>query len=99
MVSDDHPGISDSPMSGMLDRESIQKVRSAIDRLPDHFRAALVLCEYENLAYTQIAEVLECSVPQVKTWLHRGRRQLARMLEEFAGPESPSRKNAPTRAD
>ena len=87
VVSDDHPGTANSPMSGMLDREMIQRVRAAIERLPEHFRAALVLCEYENLPYTEIAEVLECSVPQVKTWLHRGRRQLARMLEEFAQPE------------
>jgi hypothetical protein len=37
------------------------------------------------MAYAQIAEVLGASIPQVKTWLHRGRRQLAAMLEEF-GP-------------
>jgi len=83
VVADDHPGKSVEPMNGMLDREAVQKVRSAIDRLPEHFRAALVLCEYEHLAYTEISEVLGCSVPQVKTWLHRGRRHLARMLEDF----------------
>ena len=88
VVSDDHPGVLTSPMSGMLDRELVQKVRAAIDRLPEHFRAALVLCEYENLPYVQIAEILQCSVPQVKTWLHRGRRQLARILKDFAEPES-----------
>jgi RNA polymerase sigma factor (sigma-70 family) len=87
MVADDHPGHSSLPDGGMLDRETIEKVRSAIDRLPEHFRAALVLCEYEGMAYVQIAEVLGCSVPQVKTWLHRGRKQLARMLEEFMSPE------------
>jgi RNA polymerase sigma-70 factor (ECF subfamily) len=92
IVSDDHPGTADSPMVGMIDSETVQAVRAAIDRLPEHFRAALVLCEYENLAYTQIAEVLGCSVPQVKTWLHRGRRQLARMLEPFMESDSRPRK-------
>jgi RNA polymerase sigma factor (sigma-70 family) len=87
MVADDHPGHFSSPDGGMLDRETVDKVRAAIDRLPEHFRAALVLCEYENMAYVQIAEVLGCSVPQVKTWLHRGRKQLARMLEEFMSSE------------
>ena len=87
MVADDHLGHFSSPDGGMLDRETIDKVRSAIERLPEHFRAALVLCEYENMAYVQIAEVLGCSVPQVKTWLHRGRKQLARMLEEFMSRE------------
>ncbi len=88
MVADDHPGPSPEPVGGMLDRETVARVRAAIDRLPEHFRAALVLCEYENMAYTQIAEVLGCSVPQVKTWLHRGRRQLGRMLQEFMGVQT-----------
>ncbi len=83
VVADDHPGRSDSPARGMIDRETVAKVRAAIERLPEHFRAALVLCEYENMAYTQIAEVLGASVPQVKTWLHRGRRQLAQMLRDL----------------
>lgn len=84
-VPDEHPDELITPMGGMIDRETIVRVRQAIDRLPEHFRAALVLCEYESMDYAQIAEVLGASIPQVKTWLHRGRRQLAGMLEEF-GP-------------
>ena len=76
-----------SPADPMIDRETVLRVRQAIARLPEHFRAALVLCEYEGMAYTQIAEVLGASVPQVKTWLHRGRRQLAEMLKDFVGAE------------
>ena len=114
-VADDHPddrgrrgtfggpesgaGRFASPADPMIGRETVQRVRAAIDRLPEHFRAALVLCEYENMAYTQIAEVLGCSVPQVKTWLHRGRRQLAEMLREFVegepGPQHPPRPREP----
>jgi RNA polymerase sigma-70 factor (ECF subfamily) len=84
LVADDHPGQSDSPARGIMDDEMIQQVRKAIARLPEHFRAALVLCEYEHMSYVQIAEVLDASVPQVKTWLHRGRRQLAEKLKAFA---------------
>lgn len=73
-----------APADGaMIDAETVARVRAAIERLPEHFRAALVLCEYEGMAYAQIAEVLGASVPQVKTWLHRGRRQLARMLQDY----------------
>jgi RNA polymerase sigma-70 factor (ECF subfamily) len=84
LVADDHPGHWEKPESGLLDDEMVQQVRKAIARLPEHFRAALVLCEYENMSYVQIAEVLDASVPQVKTWLHRGRRQLAEKLKGFA---------------
>ena len=72
-----------APDSPMETRETVRKVREAIEQLPDHFRAAIVLCEYEGMSYAQIAETLECSIPQVKTWLHRARRKLAGMLEPY----------------
>jgi len=78
-------GKADSPSRQMLDSEMVVQVRRAIDRLPENFRAALVLCEYEKMSYAQIAETLGATIPQVKTWIHRGRRQLAEMLKEYAG--------------
>jgi RNA polymerase sigma-70 factor, ECF subfamily len=84
LVADDHPSArDDSPAGAMIGDETVAAVRRAIEQLPEHFRAALVLCEYENLSYVQIAEVLDASVPQVKTWLHRGRRQLAERLKGY----------------
>ena len=83
LVADDHPGEGQTPVRGMMDQEMIDQVRKAIARLPEHFRAALVLCEYEQMSYVQIAQVLDASVPQVKTWLHRGRRQLAEKLKTY----------------
>jgi RNA polymerase sigma-70 factor (ECF subfamily) len=83
-VTPETPAAAAAPDGGMIDRETVERVRAAIERLPEHFRAALVLCEYEGMAYAQIADVLGASVPQVKTWLHRGRRQLARMLKDLS---------------
>jgi RNA polymerase sigma factor (sigma-70 family) len=82
VMADDHPGRSEEPADPMVRNETVQAVRAAIDELPEHFRAALVLCEYEGMSYNEIAEVLDCSVPQVKTWLFRGRTKLAEMLRE-----------------
>ncbi len=76
-----------APEAGMETRETVRKVREAIDQLPDHFRAALVLCEYEGMSYQQISETLDCSIPQVKTWLHRARRKLAGLLEPYVDPQ------------
>lgn len=86
-VTPEQVGAGGEPVGGMIGDETVARVRDAIDRLPEHFRAALVLCEYEGMAYAQIAEVLGASVPQVKTWLHRGRRQLARMLRDYVSAE------------
>ncbi len=91
VVAEDHPGRGGSPDEPMEQDETVRAVREAIDRLPEHFRAALVLCEYEQMSYNEIAEVLQCSVAQVKTWLHRGRRQLAGMLKDYV--EGKTRKS------
>ncbi len=94
LVADDHPGQTQTPVRGMMDAEMIEQVRKAIARLPEHFRAALVLCEYENMSYVQIAEVLDASVPQIKTWLHRGRRQLAEKLKTYMDQRNEKQKEA-----
>ena len=93
MMADDHPaGEDQTPVRGMIENETVQQVRRAIDKLPEHFRAALVLCEYENMSYLQIAETLNASVPQVKTWIFRGRRQLEGMLKDFVeGKRNPAK--------
>ena len=83
VVAEDHPGQQPSPVGGMIDDETVAQVRKAIDQLPEHFRAALVLCEYEQMSYVEISKVLDVTVAQVKTWLHRGRRQLAERLKEY----------------
>jgi len=93
-VTPDYAGGGAEPVGGMIDAETVARVRDAIDRLPEHFRAALVLCEYEGMAYVQIAEVLGASVPQVKTWLHRGRRRLAGMLKDYVNPEGAGERPA-----
>ena len=86
MVQDDQParGGGEEPSGEMDQRETVAKVRAAIDKLPEHYRSALVLCEYEKMPYAQIAETLGASVPQIKTWIFRARRQLAEMLKDFA---------------
>lgn len=85
IVGDEHPGRGDDdPSSGMLESETVRRVRDAIGKLPDHYRSALVLCEYDNMPYAEIATTLGASVPQVKTWIFRARRQLAEMLKDYA---------------
>jgi DNA-directed RNA polymerase specialized sigma24 family protein len=45
------------------------------------------------MSYQQIAETLNASVPQVKTWIHRARRQLEGMLKDYveSGRKEPAR--------
>jgi RNA polymerase sigma-70 factor (ECF subfamily) len=85
VVAEDQAELGPStPDQSMDRRETVEKVRAAIDKLPEHYRSALVLCEYEQMPYAEIAKTLNASVPQIKTWIHRARRQLATMLKEYA---------------
>jgi RNA polymerase sigma factor (sigma-70 family) len=81
MEEDYHGGTDAPPDAGMIENETVRQVRAAIEKLPEKFKAALVLCEYEQMPYAQIAQTLGASIPQVKTWIFRARRQLAEMLK------------------
>ena len=86
LVGEEHPDDhrDQDPADVTLGNETVVRVREAIAKLPEHYRAALVLCEYDRMPYADIAKTLDASVPQVKTWIFRARRQLEEMLKDYA---------------
>jgi RNA polymerase sigma-70 factor (ECF subfamily) len=52
----------------------------ALAEIPEDFRVVLVLADVEDMAYDEIARVLEVPVGTVKSRVHRGRIALARAL-------------------
>jgi len=65
-------------VSGFERREAVQE---AIQTLPDASRAVLVLREYEDLSYKEIAESLEIPVGTVMSRLNYARKLLKEKLE------------------
>ena len=63
--------------------EQTEQVRQAIRSLPSKQRATLVLAYYQQLSYTDVAEVMGCSVGTVKTQMFRALRTLANKLPEI----------------
>jgi len=57
-------------------------VQRALVRVPQEFRAVLILHDVQDLAYDDIAEALGIPVGTVKSRLHRGRVALAELLGE-----------------
>lgn len=55
----------------LLYQARLAEVRKAIDGLPAKQRAAVLMHKYEEMEYTQIASVLECSESAVKSLLFR----------------------------
>jgi len=56
-------------------------VHQALSELPIEYREPLMLCDLEDLAAKEAAEVLKISVPALKSRLYRGRRALKDKLQ------------------
>jgi RNA polymerase sigma-70 factor (ECF subfamily) len=72
-----------APDASLLEAELQQAIEEAIQRLPETQRMALVLRRYQQLSYEQIAEVLDLSVPAVKSVLFRARTELRSRLSKY----------------
>jgi len=74
-----------APDASLLETELQRAIEEAIIQLPESQRMALVLRRYEQLSYEQIAEVLDLSVPAVKSVLFRARTELRARLSRYLG--------------
>jgi RNA polymerase sigma-70 factor (ECF subfamily) len=66
-----------------------EQVRQALQALPPEQRACLILREYEQRSYQEIAAALACTAENARVLAFRARRALRALLErEFQGEES-----------
>jgi RNA polymerase sigma-70 factor (ECF subfamily) len=63
-----------------------KEIRDAIESLPNKQLAAVVMHKYEGMDYAAIAEVLDCTIPALKSLLFRAYETLRRRLAHFAPP-------------
>jgi RNA polymerase sigma-70 factor (ECF subfamily) len=67
-------------------RETRERVRAAIDQLPESYRTVLLLRDIEELDTAETATLLGLTPNTVKIRLHRARQALARLLEPSFRP-------------
>jgi RNA polymerase sigma-70 factor (ECF subfamily) len=73
-----------------VNKMEAERVRAAIQELPVDFREIILLREYEDLSYREIASVLDCPVGTVMSRLGRARAKLRGVLAPiFKGPDAP----------
>ena len=65
-------------------------VQQALQRIPEDFRAVLILHDVQDVGYEEIAEILGVPVGTVKSRLHRGRVAMGQLLQGTNGPSEPS---------
>jgi RNA polymerase sigma-70 factor (ECF subfamily) len=79
-VSDTRPSVEQN----MVYQAKLAEIRRAIAMLPEKQRAAVLMHKYEEMEYTQIAKVLNCSESAVKSLLFRAYETLRARLAHMA---------------
>ena len=84
----DHPqqfadGNVKSPDATMLDEEMQDAIERSIQELPEAQRMAVIMRRYQDVSYEEIGEVLELTVPAVKSLLFRARTELREKLRKY----------------
>ena len=86
-------GVSDSIEDPSKDSHDVyiskveaEQVRTAIQNLPTDFREIILLREYEELSYQEIASILNCPVGTVMSRLGRARAKLRTVLAPTLRP-------------
>lgn len=78
----------ESPLEELSRGETIESIRRAVLSLPARYREVVVLCELQELSYSDAATILDCAIGTVRSRLHRAR---AMLLEKMR----PQKKSEP----
>jgi RNA polymerase sigma-70 factor, ECF subfamily len=78
----------DDPLLDLTRRESLEALWRAVLALPRRYREVVLLCDLEEVDYSDAAEILGCPIGTVRSRLHRAR---ALLLDKL----SPGRTSRP----
>jgi RNA polymerase sigma-70 factor (ECF subfamily) len=82
---EDKPSSEEQPIARVESRERQEMLQAALIRLSPDMREAVVLRDFQDLDYDEIAEVLGVPEGTVKSRINRGRLELARVIKRMEG--------------
>jgi RNA polymerase sigma-70 factor (ECF subfamily) len=75
------PSSAGSGLDNLLRAERVKLVDDTLRSLPPAWTAVLVMCDYDELRYDEIAAVLDVPIGTVRSRIHRAREELRKRLE------------------
>lgn len=66
-----------------INNEIREALEGAINKLPDDYRAVFILRDIDGLSNKAVGDILDLSIPAVKSRLHRSRLMLRKRLRRF----------------
>ncbi len=73
-----------SPVEKVVEQRELRElIEKAISKLPVEYKTVIVLREFEDLPYEEIAKILKISIGTVKSRIFRARKLLAEHLKEY----------------
>jgi RNA polymerase sigma-70 factor (ECF subfamily) len=75
--------IMDNPEARYLNAELRVKIDKTMQKLNNRYKSVLILREYNNLSYKEVAAILELSETAVKSLIHRARLEFQRIFKEL----------------
>lgn len=81
------PTVVINPTEGLERRELRQRIDKALGQLSHEHRTVLILHEFEELEYKEIAKRMECSIGTVMSRLFYARRKMANLMASYKREE------------
>jgi RNA polymerase sigma-70 factor, ECF subfamily len=72
-------GAPDLRLSGAVDRVNLER---SVEKLPPGYKTVFVLHDIQGYEHNEIADIMDCSVGNSKSQLHKARTRLRELLQE-----------------
>lgn len=71
--------INANPEISALHSEQFETLKNSLSKLSEPYKSVLILKEYDNLTYAEIANIVGVSIDNVKVIIFRGRQKLRKL--------------------
>jgi RNA polymerase sigma-70 factor (ECF subfamily) len=78
----------DNALDNIINKERSQLIKNCINQLPEDSSALLTLFYFEELSLDEISKIINVESNTVKVKLHRARKKLAVILEQYLQPQN-----------